>query len=406
MNNSGGIRLSALLNTTVLFLFFLILSNTAAWCFDQKFLFLVFGYLALLFLVKGLRIDYFILGIVLYWFAINILYAVVSVEDFNLNRVIGPLFLLGITYMSIKIIGCRFWMLFEKWIFRLTCIALAIFCMQAVFPGVFESLSAVFGRFISDFYKETRPSAWYMFFYTYSPISGLSYIRNSGFMWEPGAFAMVIIYAIVYRWFTYGFRIDKYILVYFIATLSTLSTAGYIAFIALFLVFMVKEKKMAYAFIYILLLLAALPFIFQLDFMTEKINTYMLNYKESTEHQNIRLGSIEYDRFTVFAINLRRTLEYPFGYGIYSIKDYSNNDFVGVNGLASIMRMWGIPGFLFFTYSVFAFLKKLGRERTPIVLLAMLALFITFFSNPVERNPLSYLFVISPFLLTHKTAEK
>ena len=114
------------------------------------------------------------------------------------------------------------------------------------------------------------------------------------------------------------------------------------------------------------------------------------------------METIEYDRFSVFAINLKRTLEYPLGYGAYTIKDDFNSDFVGVNGLAVFMRMWGVLGLVYLMYAMFLFLKRLNDEKSYLVLLGMSVICIMFFSNPVERSPLLYLFVFSSFLWNKK----
>lgn len=393
---------SDIINNVIFFFLFLIISNTAEWCFNQNFIIIIFGGILLIFLGKKLKVDFIAVLIAFYWFFINMIYCLIFSDSFNFNRILGPLLLLGITYMSIKIIGKGFWERFEKWIFYLTYISLFFFFFQLIFPDFFERLSVVFGNYMADFYKETRPNAWYIFFYTYSPILGLSYIRNSGFMWEPGAFAMIVVIAILYRWFKYGVKIDKHTIIYFIAIFSTMSTAGYLSLIMIFVIFMIKEKKVWRMITYVILLLISLPFVMELDFMNDKINNYITSYHESREHQNVRLETIEYDRFSVFAINLKRTLEYPLGYGAYTIKDDFNSDFVGVNGLAVFMRMWGVLGLVYLMYAMFLFLKRLNDEKSYLVLLGMSVICIMFFSNPVERSPLLYLFVFSSFLWNKK----
>lgn len=115
---------SDIINNVIFFFLFLIISNTAEWCFNQNFIIIIFGGILLIFLGKKLKVDFIAVLIAFYWFFINMIYCLIFSDSFNFNRILGPLLLLGITYMSIKIIGKGFWERFEKWIFYLTYISL------------------------------------------------------------------------------------------------------------------------------------------------------------------------------------------------------------------------------------------------------------------------------------------
>lgn len=251
------------IDNIVLFFLFIYISNTASICFEQTFSFALIGLFCAFFLLKKRWVDPFIVGIGIYWFFINFLYSNVFNESWVFNKVLGGLIPLTISYLGFKIIGSSFWHRFEKWVFVLTVISLVFYGMQLLFPFIFERLSPIFGNFIADFYTEVRPTAWYVFVYTYSPIPGLAYVRNSGFMWEPGAFAMICIIAIIYRSIVYGVKIDKYLIIYVIAILTTMSTAGYLA-LALYLLFYIRNSEgRIKTILFLLLFICAIPFVFQ-----------------------------------------------------------------------------------------------------------------------------------------------
>ena len=90
---------------------------------------------------------------------------------------------------------------------------------------------------------------------------------------------MIVVIAILYRWFKYGVKIDKHTIIYFIAIFSTMSTAGYLSLIMIFVIFMIKEKKVWRMITYVILLLISLPFVMELDFMNDKINNYITSYR-------------------------------------------------------------------------------------------------------------------------------
>lgn len=387
------------IDNIVLFFLFIYISNTASICFEQTFSFALIGLFCAFFLLKKRQVDPFIVGIGIYWFFINFLYSNVFNESWVFNKVLGGLIPLTISYLGFKIIGSSFWYRFEKWVFVLTSISLVFYGMQLLFPFIFESLSSVFGKFIADFYTEARPTAWYVFVYTYSPIAGLAYVRNSGFMWEPGAFAMICIIAIIYRSIVYGVKIDKYLIIYLIAILTTMSTAGYLALVLYLLFYIRYSEGRIKTILFLLLFICAIPFVFQLEFIGEKLNDYLYN-SNVYGNTNERLDTIEYDRFTVFRLNMERLLYYPLGYGVYNIKDDFGYNFVGVNGIATFARMWGVAGISFMLIGIYKTLKKMYRG-TSFSWLFVLMLLIVFFSNPIERSPLFFVYLM-PFCRIQK----
>lgn len=267
------------------------------------------------------------------------------------------------------------------------------FIIQIVLPDVIHSMSQYFSRFIADFYTERYPGSWYNFFYTYQPSDEFIYNRNAGFMWEPGAFAMILIVGLLIDTFskTQNFTIRK--LLYFIAIISTCSTAGYLALLAYSMYYVLKLKNVFLNIFAFLVYAVALVGISRLSFMLSKIEEFGgFDYSFNTV-----LNGIEYDRVATFKINMARLLQLPIGYGVNPITDFNGNPFYGVNGLGVFFRTWGL-------FSVFILLRNfillLRRYLFDVrfIVFGIIALLVVFFSNPIERSPLFWSLLLFPMI--------
>lgn len=383
----------------VYFLLILTISNTAQLCFNQTF---KFGVIAL-FLVfdialkkKNDRIILWILGL---WLLINLVYTFVFSAPFGLNQTIGYATPVIMAYLAMVIIGPAFWEKLEKWIYVLTCISLVMFVGNLLLPGVYDSLSSVFGGYIAEFYTDARPSSWYAFVYTYSPIEEIDYMRNAGFMWEAGAYAMTSLIALIYRIGRNGMNFDKKCIVYIIAIVTTFSSAGYLALMLFFAYYFAYKRNFWYTILLAVLIFVGIPYIYQLEFMSEKFADYMSNSNLNAASYNERLEMFEYNRFTVFEINMKRLLEWPVGYGVNEIRDYSGMRFVGVNGLGAFSRMWGVAGLVLLIYGIQRTVRMMnttiGKGTAFFFLLPVLVMF---FSNPIEFSAIPWFFCLTPFI--------
>lgn len=383
----------------VFFLLILKLSNTAEVCFQQTYTLMIVAVLMLIYILKHKKIDIIIIGLFLYWVSICYLDSLFFSETFVFNKVLGYALPLFSAYFTLKIIGPSFWEKFERILYILTCIALVMYAGNILLPGIYDSLSGVFGRFIAEFYKEARPTAWYAFVYTYSPIEGLGYTRNAGFMWEPGAFAMTSIIAFIYRICKNNMKFDKHCYVYMLAIVTTFSSAGFLAIMLFFLYFFASKKNVWSTILLILFMVFIIPYIYQLEFMADKFASYIDNANANASFYNERLDMEEYNRFAVFEINMKRLLEWPLGYGVYAIKDKFGMEFAGVNGLAIFARMWGVVGIIILINGIWKTIKKYATDIPKWAVVTFLAMILTmFFSNPVEGSIILWVFCLTPFV--------
>lgn len=371
---------------------------TAPMCFNSNTSYiLTILYLLLLGIFNQLFNKKIIL-ISFYWIIINILCYIFKSNQFNLNNVIGYLIPILISFSLIVTIGPNLWEKLEKYIYYLTIVSLVLFAGQVITGNLYDQLSGLFGNYIADVYREQRPTSWYIFVYTYSPIENTSFPRNSGFMWEPGAFAMILSVFLSYRFLKYGVSLNKHNIVYIIAIISTFSTAGYIILTLFFLIYIIESRNIMLAIPLVLLFSLLLPSIISLEFMGEKIQNYSDNLGQSFD--NDRWGVYEYNRFETFLINIRKLIEFPIGYGASQITDKYNNYFVGVNGIGVFARSWGIIGIYYAFKSIILMLKSWCSEQFKhpklCITLFFVILLISFFSNPIERNILFITLILYP----------
>lgn len=386
-----------LINYIVYFILIIFISNTSELCFNPIYSYCTIILLLIIFAFRRRKFDIPIFFIFIYWFFINFLYSVVFNADFSFNKVLGGLIPLFLAYLPYKIIGNKFWMQFEKICFALTCIGMLFYFGQLFTGSLYDNLSSYFGGFISDYYKEARPTSWYNFFYTYLPIDNIAYIRNCGFMWEPGAFAMICVIMLIYRTLTLGVKIDIHSIIYILAILSTFSTAGYLALLLYFIIYLRSERNIFKWIIFLTLFIIIIPIVVQLEFMTSKLILFSQGINET--NYNPRLNLIEYNRFGVFGINFNRLFEYPLGYGVNKITDNFGRDFAGVCGIAVFARMWGIIGFIYCIHAIYKTLSRFNTSKYKVYcIFSLIMIIIMFFSNPIEESPLLFI-LICPYIV-------
>jgi hypothetical protein len=346
---------------------------------------------------RKIRIDNIILLIILFWILIN-LFSILNISTaFSSNEFFGIIFRLIIAYLGIIIIGNNFWDKFENIVYTLVLISLPIYLLNLLFPDLFNSLTPIFKPITSQIFyrKENQSNYWYSFFYTNS---GREEIRNAGFMWEPGAFAMMILITIISNWIKNGINLNKRILIQIVALITTLSTMGYISLSLLIVTYFIHIKK---TFILTFILISLILFNFSVDslnFIGPKITSYLEEYDSNTMYEQGYSDRLEANRILYFSLCIEKSIRYPFGYGVLKDEEYNLNaiKIVGVNGLGEILLAWGWLGFVLVLISIFKFCSSINFNLFLTFILALVIL-ICFFSNPIERNIIFFIVVLTPY---------
>jgi predicted membrane protein len=267
----------------------------------------------------------------------------------------------------------------------------------------FDSLSSYFNS-ITTQSLAANPNYWSSFFYVNAFIdNGYGIRRNCGFVWEPGGFAMIIILGMILNWLKNGVSIDKKSVVYAIALITTFSTAGYLALFVLIIALYIKKINLVNSLVIIVFFGVFGASIYNLGFMSDKINTNIEAYNENESKDS----ETKVNRLLGAKNAFLRTFRYPTGKGLISGQDTDllKTDLKdGTNGLGSLLEIWGFIMFPIILILIYKFMKIYNYsnlKRTTIVIF-FLAFLIMLFSNPISMAVFLYIIIINALVFPFK----
>ena len=216
------------------------------------------------------------------------------------------------------------------------------------------------------------------------------WVRNSGPFYEPGRFTIVLTLAMAIILFNNDFHKNKFLFfVVFAANISTFSTTGYLAMFVLFVCFFLpRYRATPIRFIIITILLVIVSYyVFQTDFVREKLATEMENY----DIANSRFGAMIY--------HWDQIVKSPIiGFGNYLGSALGATE-LSPCGVTEMMRHWGIPLFVFCVFQIYLSAKSLLNNNIFFSISFTLIMLILAYSQTIMSAPLYYLF----YLLGGKT---
>lgn len=360
---------------------------------NDQTLIVVFVLTFITFIIRGHSIDRILWITLLIWISINIYsYIVNNPNSFPFLPFMGITLRLLLPYFFYKICGNNFFKTLYKFCYPLIVLSLILFTLQVIFPSVFQSLADPLNFTVKDEYKSLN--RWYIVVYMFNVVE-----RNSGFMWEPGAYSCILVFLLYYRLFNNNFKIDRHIIVIIIAIITTFSTSGYLAIFATVTGFLIYSKK----FNYFLLLIPIVIFFVYLynntSFLGEKIDGYVENSENFTEIETVMRGN----RLGFFVLTMECSLTAPLGNGVidnsYMLKKYGGI-LSGANGIGHVINQWGWFGVIMLVYTLFKFpfaLNRLTKFRFPFII----SIIIVLFSNPLSAFS-TLIYIIFYYTFTSK----
>lgn len=218
--------------------------------------------------------------------------------------------------------------------------------------------------------------------------------RNPGPFWEPGRFTIYLNLAILINLFYFKMPIfSKKNIILIVANLTAMSTTGISVMLIIFIVYVLKgntskTKKIIWGTI----LLASIPAILSLDFMSDKIGGEM-----SDDATHSRFGAIAY--------HITQIEKSPFlGFGPFLSTVFGMDLASSPNGVSDSVRYFGIPmavyiWFLLYRGTNIYIIGKTERIATFVVLM-MLAFTQTIMTSPFYY--MLYFFANSKSLIVKK----
>lgn len=257
-----------------------------------------------------------------------------------------------IAYIHVRVYGIKLLVLYEDIVVKFSVIAIILWVISVTIDDIFL------------FFRQFPETAYgYNFLYVFNfmkPGNEQYYhgiMRNAGFSWEPGRFAIMLCLALLCNLFRKGisFKKNNNVIILLIALATTQSTTGFSLCLILYTIFLIKRISFKQVMRLCIIIIPILWGIMQLDFMWQKIEEKMdvTNYLEGFEiaaDYNSTSGLEEHvslDRFVSMYFESLNIMEDPIlGYS----RDFSKSlfaknyieDYSLTGGLVSVFGRYGI----------------------------------------------------------------
>ncbi len=260
-----------------------------------------------------------------------------------------------LAYVVVNAFKQRFLIMYANIVYYLCIICLVFWVIQVVAPGILTSILKPL--------SVSGPNENHINIVLYTIesdviLENFAIPRNSGFAWEPGAFASFINLAIFSLLITSKFKIfrtNKF-WVLSVALLTTMSTTGYSLYLIL-LTFYAYNQKSKYFVTLVPVILMLTMYISSLPFMTEKLKEVSSFNTEELIYNSITWG-FDYrpQRFESIQIDFIDFVNHPIvGYGGHSEAKWTEQlgaKISTVSGFGNLLAIFGMVGLLFFSYSL------------------------------------------------------
>ena len=185
------------------------------------------------------------------------------------------LYSIVIAYIHVQVFGEKLLPLYESIMVKLCFIDLVLWGLCIIYPG-----------FTSIFRSFPETSCGNNFFYIFNCLNPSIHndiyisngiVRNAGFSWEPGRFAIMVVLALFCNLARCGikFRGNGSGIILLLTLASTQSTTGYIAAIVLYSFFSIKKFNFRYILAFLIFVVPIGYQLSKLDFMREKIESQL-----------------------------------------------------------------------------------------------------------------------------------
>jgi hypothetical protein len=287
----------------------------------------------------------------------------IKTSYFNASYTFFIYYAIFIAYIIIKVFQFKMFFLYEKIVTQLSLIAIIGWLAMIIAPGFMAQFIDAIKLPQSDneildgnilLFSMTNP----VYYVNQGQLLGLT--RNSGFSWEPGRYATMVVIALFFNMARTRFQFIRNIgfWILLIALLTTQSTTGFVTFSILLLFFLINKNNISKIF-YLVLIIPLVLTIYNLPFVGEKIST-LTEFEAQRSKALIDLeygqsdGSYVPQRFDGLAFEFLNILDAPIlGYGLSTENSYVFNNISQrlefANGVFKVIARFGlIIGGLFY----------------------------------------------------------
>jgi len=285
-------------------------------------------------------------------------YISIQYEVWNLNTAIGFFCRFFLAYAIVAVLRDKFLYVFVDVIYRLAIISLLFYFVGLVFPAVMQQLHLFFNLmpdfFIVDLGEYRGWITSNFLFYTFS-VQRLE--QNHGFMWEPTAFAVVVMLAMMLHLGMNKFKLDKRFSVLLTALITTFSTTGILAFSIVITFYLLNNnaryKKIRSYYVPLggVFLIIFAIFISQMEIFGGKVQSEIERWDEVAIKTDLTMSGNS--RLSSFIFDVSDWIDHPLlGIGIFEENRYRGVQQLGsVNGIGDTLVRFGAVFSLVFLFN-------------------------------------------------------
>lgn len=290
-------------------------------------------------------------------------------------------------FSTVKIAGRMLPKIIVDVVYVAALLSLPLYIFQLMIPDTLFTINNFFGL------SSRNNSNSLLFNFTY-----LHATRNCGFMWEPGAFAGVLIICLyINTTIIQNYHIlSRRNIVLILTVLTTFSTLGYLTLLFPLLAVIIYHRR----YKYLLPLLISLPLLYNLDFLLPKL------FKEQAQ-LNSELDKTQYatddsrvsvSRSASIAIDFASFYERPLmGYGVdfrttsaKQIFDEYDENVIRSCGIMNLLLRFGLIGLCVYVYLIFRSFRHHSTKSAAVIF--SILFFLVLFSNPIDNSPFLFSF--------------
>lgn len=349
-----------------------------------------------------------VLGFLLYFSLLTIKF-----EEIHYKFLFLLPFYFYISYSYLRHFGFRFFSIFQKTVTVLAAISLFVWIGHIFTPSLVENACSKFTFFAP--YNEIIVSHCLIYTVVNEAVES-ALLRNSGFAWEPGAFAVFLSLGVFSNQLSNKFRLYKNRSIWILTTalLTTQSTTGY-SILVILLGFHLWNTLTMKTLLLLLPVIALSTFaLFSLPFMGDKIRSLAqedvasILYTASLDWNQTKTLSAQ--RFVSLQMDWIDFLQHPLlGYGGHDeamwLRSIAPN-VASISGLGKLLAKFGLIGTAFFLLAAIRSARRMLFEHSlrgaPFILVFLLAIGTSY---SLLESPLLMCFWFAPFVALPKNRD-
>jgi hypothetical protein len=341
------------------FLVFLIVASSGIPFFSgvESLNIFLFLFTFIIIIYKGIKKDPKAFLIIFLFFLIEVFQHFLH-GSYSYRTSVGTIVKLSAAYFIVKLVKENFINYYINILYFFSIISFVFYVLSFV-PGITEIIiSQIAPYFESPF---VDPDSFYtpspsIIVYTFDP-SLMTEYRNSGPFWEPGAFAVYLIFALLFNIIKKGVLFEKKNKVFILALITTFSTAGYIAFFILVCGYYLFNKKLSHKLILIIFIFASISIYTTTSFLEEKVKN---NISLADETTSSRFGSAIADYSLFQESPIVGWGRGPMRYGGKEVTFFGQDQHRN-NGVFILLATYGLLGSLLYYFLFYKSLITINR---------------------------------------------